>query len=943
MKKRAKHDAAAAAVEDDVDSAIVREACATYRAAVPASFDLAAFKSHLQSLPSRVLSASPLPGIVLVAWSTKKPVVLHFRAPSLVHVTSLHAANASISAEVELAVEIPKACLGAKDYCDYVYADKRSLYLAVIAESLLAQGCKVDVNDAHGGAAVELVVRTPDAATVRIAACLPADAFPALAPSRGVVRDRRPGGFALGDVPTPRVVASLAGDARLVAVKHDVAAACARNPALADAAVLVQVWMARHSVLGVPPIVPLARLAATGGAAPGASALQLFRAALAFLAALKGAKVNCTAATAAAPTGFAVPCVLDPSGAFDLAPWVSASALDALARHAGFALAALLRGRGLAGVLSAPLSLPRVVDVLVRIPVPAPPQGCAPRAGDESEERAMCDAPWAVVCCDALEALVRAGLVATGRATAALVCAAPAQSHAASAPPPPRAVIVGLVLDASKAFRKVDRGPPAEDAVAAGVFRALFGSRAELRRFKDGAIVEAAVWEDVPRQRVPGFIVEFLAQRAPLQGGAVALGLELADTEAPRLAALAAFSRLDAALRALKSVPLRVASVAPASARLRCGGDGGGRIDVALRLEASSKWPAEPEARAQAATALAIAMARELEAGDATLSVGAGRGFLDVRTGDGLFFRVHVGGSMQAEAELHGHLAALAAAGGGEAMGLATRLALRWVAGHRLGSQLGVEAVELLVASLFLPAAPLPPPAAAMPGFLRFLDLLAGFPWAAEPLLAFDASEDAARRAREAFAEQRSRGLAPPMSILTGAEPQWRPRWTEATAPSPEGLARARRLAAQSLALLEALCERATPRDSALWQAAFTSGTKDYDAVLVLAPLPPQLQPGRPMQRRRYKNVGDIEVDERALLARDLKARFGGLADFFVGRDAVGVVFKPAQPVAFRVAASLAALPCQGDGGVLVNRAEVVDECARIAKGLVVAVELVNM
>ena len=37
----------------------------------------------------------------------------------------------------------------------------------------------------------------------------------------------------------------------------------------------------------------------------------------------------------------------------------------------------------------------------------------------------------------------------------------------------------------------MDRGPPADDARACTVFRALWGPRAELRRFKDGSIVEA--------------------------------------------------------------------------------------------------------------------------------------------------------------------------------------------------------------------------------------------------------------------------------------------------------------------------------------------------------------------------------------------------------------------------------------------------------------------
>lgn len=56
-------------------------------------------------------------------------------------------------------------------------------------------------------------------------------------------------------------------------------------------------------------------------------------------------------------------------------------------------------------------------------------------------------------------------------------------------------VVLGLDLDASQATRVVDRGPPADDPVAAPAFRHFWGEKAELRRFKDGAIVEAVKWD----------------------------------------------------------------------------------------------------------------------------------------------------------------------------------------------------------------------------------------------------------------------------------------------------------------------------------------------------------------------------------------------------------------------------------------------------------------
>ena len=70
-----------------------------------------------------------------------------------------------------------------------------------------------------------------------------------------------------------------------------------------------------------------------------------------------------------------------------------------------------------------------------------------------------------------------------------------------------------MTVNPDTCFRVVDRGPPNEHIIALQEFLQLWGPKAELRRFQDGAIVHAVVWDyddstdestdDAPRRFVP--------------------------------------------------------------------------------------------------------------------------------------------------------------------------------------------------------------------------------------------------------------------------------------------------------------------------------------------------------------------------------------------------------------------------------------------------------
>ena len=195
-----------------------------------------------------------------------------------------------------------------------------------------------------------------------------------------------------------------------------------------------------------------------------------------------------------------------------------------------------------------------------------------------------------------------------------------------------RSIQLGVSLDPANAFRQVDHGPPAESPDAPA-FRAFWGPVAEVRRFRDGRILESVVWP-----------VASLAQRAALPRRVLKHALMLHECVPPRsslrfagdafdgfnevpssLASSAyisdpgvqgfqlvrnTFDMLTKRLRAL-DLPLSVIGIAPASSSLRSmsafvpgplniAGLGGTVPDVAaylpvhdvvITLETSGRWP----------------------------------------------------------------------------------------------------------------------------------------------------------------------------------------------------------------------------------------------------------------------------------------------------------------------------------------------------------------
>lgn len=134
------------------------------------------------------------------------------------------------------------------------------------------------------------------------------------------------------------------------------------------------------------------------------------------------------------------------------------------------------------------------------------------RSGFESVEYGTSDGALLA----AISKILRRGLGDRVRALAIFHPSSNVRSISEMSSPPRTSVIhIGLLYSPKDAFRLVDHGPTVEEqhTEAAKEFRQLWGPKAELRRFKDGRIVESVVWEvktSDERAHIPAFITRHL-------------------------------------------------------------------------------------------------------------------------------------------------------------------------------------------------------------------------------------------------------------------------------------------------------------------------------------------------------------------------------------------------------------------------------------------------
>ena len=179
-----------------------------------------------------------------------------------------------------------------------------------------------------------------------------------------------------------------------------------------------------------------------------------------------------------------------------------------------------------------------------------------------------------------------------------------------------RQVQVGILINPENISRTVDRGPYAEDKVAAAQFRLFWGDKAELRRFKDGSIRESLIWStsdpmDNALKQIAAYVVQRhlrkdIVDNIKLIGesyerllpGQKVVSIDPSTSFQPMMSAS---ERLEKDVRALEGLPLQIRHITAADAQLRYSSKiiptlhpSRGQMEpanICVQFEGTARWP----------------------------------------------------------------------------------------------------------------------------------------------------------------------------------------------------------------------------------------------------------------------------------------------------------------------------------------------------------------
>jgi U3 small nucleolar RNA-associated protein 22 len=360
-------------------------------------------------------------------------------------------------------------------------------------------------------------------------------------------------------------------------------------------------------------------------------------------------------------------------------------------------------------------------------------------------------------------------------------------------------VTIGVILNPETCLREVEHGPNSDDTTKVEAFKRLWGQRSETRRFQDGSIKEAVVFEcngtieqrSVLVARSTAFLLSRHFKVDQDDGVTYWAGLGNkflksfgnVPTVLSFQGVVDAFQSLTKQLRLL-DLPLSIHRMLPTSDSLSYSSalipqpieahelvSRANLPEFLIEFETSSKWPDDVGAIETMKRAFYIRITTLLEQSGsetmATVCIGEGNeSFLRFHHSSGYMFkaRIHhprVGYLLQKALKENPDNATKASLIEYQKkytnefinlpshynqinnlclrfafLGQTIRLVKRWLASHMLlGSGIPVEIAEILCVRVFTVPNAFGPPASGWTGFVRVLDLLETYKWEIEPFV----------------------------------------------------------------------------------------------------------------------------------------------------------------------------------------------------------------
>ncbi|TVY42334.1 U3 small nucleolar RNA-associated protein [Lachnellula subtilissima] len=874
---------------------------------------------------------------------------LAYAKPSNINIVGSYALKAMVKADsvlsIDMVIVMPEPIFQEKDYLNYRYFYKRSYYLACIVAGIqetVKDQFSLDFEYLNGNTLHPILVAKPKSNKeksplnyrINIIPAAPQTLFSEskLRPTKNAVRPKENAGHETTLPPTPFYNASLRSDANFEAYLKLLHSASKQSAGFVDACLLGRIWLRQRGFgsdvseggFGHFEWASFTALLLKGGGSkghsvlsPGYSSYQTFKAVVQFLSTTDlASKPLIYESPDFSGTKSDVPVFYDgPRGQnilYKMTPWSYAllrdeakASLDMLndAAFDQFESTFILR-------TSQPLQR---YDCILSLPVPA-------RAFDSS----TCDHVSQVTRFSLrLFDVLREGLSDRVKLINIKSSKPSSWSTKSSGPIlPGQSLLVSVVFDPANIDRLVDHGPAAEEKKKAAKFQKFWGEKAELRRFKDGSILESLVWKTGSTYSIFQDIVSYLIKRhfdEEVSQGLRLIG-ESFEKALPSSAASSklfetlkqAYNTFEKNVRDLEGLPLQLRQLSAISPQLR-----NSSIDppsfspqrplktpaaVLIQFEGSGRWPDDIVAIQRTKIAFLLKIGSLLQDADASITTRVGLenedqklqncSFLDVIYESGAVFRLRIHNDREQtllerlvkdkSTDPRTREDAVAASSLYKRtfiqlpllnqsisthctrfplLSPTIRLVKLWFDRHMLSGHVSEELIELIVASIFLQPYPWRAPSSVMTGFLRTLMFISRWDWRLVPLIV-DFTGTMTRKDVSSINTRLEawRKIDPGMNrtVLFAASNHD----TTGVAFTDKGPSRmaAARMTALAVSAYKLVKDKGVELDQ---RSLFATSTADYDFVVHISPIFAADQRRKEASKHKFKN---LEVQSEANL-----------------------------------------------------------------------------